>query len=43
MAACIGSVGEYVEGKEEWSQYTEHLDHFLSANGIMDEKKKMFS
>ena len=40
MAAYIGSVGEYVEGKEEWSQYAECLDHFLSVNGIVDKKKK---
>ena len=40
MAAYIGSVGKYVEGKEEWSQYAECLDHFISANGIADEKKK---
>ena len=31
---------EYREGKEEWSQYAEHLNHFLSANGIADDKKK---
>ena len=29
-----------MEGKEEWSQYAERLDHFLSANAIADEKKK---
>ena len=40
MAAYIGSIGEYREGKEEWAQYTERLNHFLSANGIKDEKKK---
>ena len=40
MAAYIGSIGEYREGKEEWSQYAERLDHFLSANGIEDAKKK---
>ena len=40
MAAFIGSIGEYREGKEEWSQYAERLNHFFSANGIEDEKKK---
>ena len=40
MAAYIGSIGEYREGKEEWSQYAERLNHFLSANGI--EKKDVF-
>ena len=39
-AAYIGSIEEYREGKEEWSQYAEHLNHFLSANGIADDKKK---
>ena len=40
MAAYIGSIGEYMEGKEEWSQYAERLDQFLSAIGIADKKKK---
>ena len=40
MATYIVSIGEYREGKEEWSQYTEHLNHFLSANCIKDGKKK---
>ena len=31
---------EALGSMEEWSQYAEHLDHFLSANGIADEKKK---
>jgi len=37
MAAYIGRVGEFHEGKEEWSQYAEYLNHFLLANGIKDE------
>ena len=40
MAAYIGSFGEFREGKEEWSQYTERLNHFTLANGIKDEQKK---
>ena len=40
MTAYVGSIGEYREGKEEWSQYVEHLQHFLSVNGIEDDKKK---
>ena len=27
MAAVYGSVGEYVEGKEEWALYLERLEH----------------
>ena len=27
MAALIGQVGELVEGKEEWSQYAERVEH----------------
>ena len=26
-AALIGQVGELVEGKEEWSQYAERVEH----------------
>jgi len=39
-ATFIGNIGELREEKEEWSQYSERLDHFLLANGIEDEKKK---
>jgi len=39
MALYIGSVGEFREGKEEWSQYAERLDHFILANGIKNEQK----
>jgi len=40
MAVFFGSIGEFREGKEEWSQYAECLDYFLLANGIEDAKKK---
>ena len=40
MAAYIGSIGEYRKGKEEWLQYAERLNHFLSANSIEDDKRK---
>jgi len=43
MAAYNGSVGEFREGKEERSQYTEQLNHFILANGIKEEQKKVFS
>ena len=29
-----GSVGEYVEGEEEWSLYLERLEHFFLANNV---------
>ena len=36
-----GSVGEFVPGQEDWTQYAEWLGHFLTANGIdRDERKK---
>ena len=38
MAAYIGSI--VVQRREEWLQYVECLNHFLSANSIEDEKKK---
>ena len=37
MAALFG---EFVEGCELWSQYVEHLKHFLAANGITDAERK---
>ena len=40
MATYIGSLGEFREGKEDWSQYAERLDHFISTNGIEEDKKK---
>jgi hypothetical protein len=41
MASVLfGSVGEFVEGKEEWTQYEERLGHFFTANGIEDAAKK---
>jgi len=40
MAVYTESIGEFREGKEEWLQYAEYLDHFLLArNGIKDTKK----
>ena len=40
MEAQIGNIGEYEEGREDWTQYAERLDHFLAANGITDAAKK---
>ena len=40
MAALFGTVSEFEEGKEEWTQYVERLEHFFAANGIEDANKK---
>ena len=40
MAVQFGHVGEFEEGREEWTQYAERLGHFLTANGITDGDKK---
>ena len=40
MTSYIGHVGEFVEGREEWSQYAERLGHFMSANGIIEAERK---
>ncbi len=40
MAALFGTVSEFEEGKEEWMQYVERLEHFFAANGIEDADKK---
>ena len=39
-APLFGNVGEFLEGKEEWTQYEERLTHFFDANGIDEEAKK---
>lgn len=40
MAVQFGHVGEFEEGREEWTHYAERLGHFLTANGITDGDKK---
>ena len=40
MASHIGHVVEFVEGREEWSQYAERLGHFMSVNGITEAERK---
>ena len=39
-APIIGQILPFKEG-ENWKDYTEILDHFFTANGITDEKKKV--
>lgn len=36
----FGTIGEYQEGREEWKQYAERVDHYLAANGITDADRK---
>ena len=34
--ALFGTIGEFFESKENWSQYAERFEQFLAANGIED-------
>ena len=36
----IGPIGEFDPAQEQWTQYTERLSHFLTANGITEEERK---
>ena len=38
--ALFGTIGEFFESKENWSQYAERFKQFLAANDIEDNKKK---
>ena len=38
--ALFGNIGEFVEARENWSQYVERLEQFFIANDITDAKKK---
>ena len=38
--ALFGTIGEFFESKENWSQYAERFEQFLAANDIQDNKKK---
>ena len=40
MALYIGHVGELVESGKEWSHWAEHLEPFMSANGITVAERK---
>ena len=37
--ALFGSIGEFTESQESWSQYVQRLEQFFAANDIPDEKK----
>ena len=36
----IGRIGEYEQGKEEWTPYYERLEYYFAANGVLEETKK---
>ena len=36
----MGRIEEFVEEKEEWTQYVERLEHYFAANEIEDAAKK---
>ena len=40
MAVQFGHVGEFEEGRKEWTQYAERLGHFLTVNEITNGEKK---
>ena len=40
MASYIRHNGEFVQSREEWSQYAEHLGHFMSANDVTEAESK---
>ena len=38
--ALYGIIGEFNPEEDDWSQYCERLDHYLSANGVANAEKK---
>ena len=38
--ATHGTVAAFAPGKEDWSSYTERLDHYFAANDVEDPAKK---
>ena len=40
MSVFIGTVGEFQQEREDWTQYCDRLEHYFQANGITDENKK---
>ena len=38
--SLFGNIGEFIEEKESWTQYTERLNQFFRANDIVNEEKK---
>jgi len=40
MTATFGRIDEFEEGKEDWIQYVERLEHFFEANNVSTDAKK---
>ncbi|XP_029551127.1 uncharacterized protein K02A2.6-like [Salmo trutta] len=40
IMAMFGTITEFVEENEDWTEYVERLGHFFLANGIIDEAKQ---
>ena len=40
MSALQANIGEFSEEHENWSQYAEHLQHFLMTNQIQQAERK---
>ena len=38
--AALGKIDEFVDSKEDWREYEEHLTQFFPANGIEAAEKK---
>ncbi|MGH0165727.1 UNVERIFIED_CONTAM: hypothetical protein FKN15_000592 [Acipenser sinensis] len=38
--AMFGTITEFVEENEDWTEYVERLGHFFLANGITNEAKQ---
>ena len=41
MATLVGHIGPFVEGQEEWPQYTERVEYFFTANGIEGDDNRL--
>ena len=39
----FGSIGEFDISLEDWSSYAERLEHYMSANDVIDIGKKLLS
>jgi len=39
MTATFGRIDEFEEGKEDWIQYVERLEHFFEANDVSTDAK----
>ena len=37
--ALFGSIGEFQDSREPWTQYIQRMEHFFAANDIEEAKK----